>query len=124
MKALKSLGIAAFALSLSPAALASSTDAAAVVKAATGVEDRQPVGESSQFKKGDRVFVWSQIKNADGQSVDHVWKRDGKEFWRAHFDVASASWRVNSRVANAASGSYVVDVTAGDDVLGSVSFTV
>jgi hypothetical protein len=96
----------------------------AEVKAASGVENRQPTGESSSFKKGDRVFVWSQIRNADGQTVDHVWKRDGQEVWRAHFDVGSSRWRVHSRMPNAAAGSYDVQTVAGERVLGAVHFSV
>src|SRR5262249_30228140 len=96
----------------------------ATAKAATGVENRLPVGEASKFKKGDRIFVWSEVLGADGQSVEHVWKRDGKEFRRARFDVQSRRWRVNSRMQDAHPGSYVVEVVAGDKVIGSVNFTV
>lgn len=128
MKSRRSLLVVAVALSISAPALAQEEDeageAAAVVKAATGIENREPTGESSQFKTGDRIFVWSQIKNASGQSIEHVWKRDGKELRRARFTMGSSSWRVNSRISNAAPGNYLVEVTSGEDVLGSTRFTV
>jgi hypothetical protein len=96
----------------------------AVIKAASNIEERQPVGEASVFKKGERVYVWSHIKGADGKNVDHVWKRNGAEFYRAHFEIASSSFRVFSRTSGAAAGSYEVDVMCGDNKLGTATFTV
>ena len=115
----------ALALTVAPrTARAEATAASATSKACTSVENRLPVGESTKFKKGDRIFVWSEIKGAEGQSVEHVWKKDGTELRRARFNVTSGNWHTNSRVPSAAAGSYVVDVVMGDKVIGSVSFTV
>lgn len=94
------------------------------VKAATAVENRQPVGENTRFTRGERVYVWSQIDHADGDEVEHVWKRDGKELRRARFEVGSSRWRVSSRLTSAPPGTYDVDVTAGGEVLSTVHFTV
>lgn len=105
-----------------PAAAAG--EASAVVKAATEIQNREPVGEATQFKKGDKIYVWSQLRNLEGQSIDHVWKKDGKELYRAHLDVGSKSWRTNSRRQNAQPGSYVVEVMQGETQLGSIAFTV
>ncbi len=105
---------------------AAHTDAAAEVKAGTGIEDREPTGVASAFKKGDTVFVWSNITDADGQTVEHVWKLDGKEVFKVSFEVKSKRWRVNSRRRNLAAGAYVVEATTDDGKkkLGEVAFKV
>jgi hypothetical protein len=123
MKKLATALVATLALSLSAPARAEG-DPEALVKAASGIAGRDPTGEATAFKSGERVFAWSQIKNAGGQSVEHVWKRDGKEIWRARFDVGGNKWRVNSHRSSIEPGSYLVEVTSGDKVLGSVQFTV
>ena len=98
--------------------------AKAEVKAATGIENRLPTGEANTFKAKDNIFVWSEVTGADGQDVEHVWKRDGKEVRRAKFTIGARRWRMNSRMRSAAKGAYVVEVVLGDNKLGEVSFTV
>ena len=98
--------------------------ARAEVKAATGIEDRKPTGEATKFEAGTLVYVWSQVFDAKDREVEHVWKRDGKEFRRAKFQIGSVRWSVNSRMPKAKKGAYVVEVVAGEDKLGEVSFTV
>ncbi len=107
-------------------ARAANADAAAEVKAGTGIEDREPTGVANTFKKGDTVFVWSNITDADGQTVEHVWKLDGKEVFKVSFEVKSKRWRVNSRRRNLATGAYVVEATMDDGKkqLGEVAFKV
>jgi len=94
------------------------------VKAATGIEKREPTGEADKFEAGTTIYVWSRVFDADGEDVEHVWKRDDKEFRRAKFHIGSVRWTVNSRQRNAKKGSYVVEVVRGEDKLGEVSFTV
>ena len=100
------------------------TDAKAEVKAATGIENRLPTGEGTTFPAKSTVYVWSEVNGANGQDVEHVWKKDDKEIRRAKFHVGAKRWRMNSRAASAAKGSYVVEVVLGDKVLGDVKFTV
>jgi hypothetical protein len=111
-----------FALALATPALADAPTA--TVKAATAVENREPVGEATRFRRGERVYVWSQIEHADGDEVEHVWKRDGKELRRARFAVRSSRWRMSSHLSSAPPGSYDVDVTDGGTVLLTVRFVV
>ena len=103
---------------------AAGDDAKAEVRAATGIENKLPTGVSATFKANDTVFVWSEVTGASGQEVEHVWKRDGKEFRRAKFAIGSKRWKTNSRMRNAGKGAYVVEVVLGDKALGEVSFTV
>ncbi len=103
-----------------PAAKAPRAD----VKAATGIENRKPTGEATSFPAGTLIYVWSQIYDANGQEVEHVWKRDGKEFRRAKFPIGSVRWSRNSRMPSAKKGSYVVEVMLGEDKLGEIAFTV
>jgi len=98
--------------------------AKAEVKAATGIEDRKPTGEATSFKSGTLIYVWSQVTGAKGQEVEHVWKRNDKEFRRARFSIGSVRWNMNSRMPNAGKGSYVVEVVLGEEKLGEVAFTV
>lgn len=106
-----------------PAASAS-TDVSAEVKAATAIENREPTGESASFKAGEKIYVWSKIKGAEGEDIEHVWKRDGKEVFRAKLEVQSKVWRTNSRMQKPKAGDYVVEVMGKDKTLGSVSFKV
>jgi len=103
---------------------AAASGAHAEVKAATGIEDRKPTGEAATFKAGTLIYVWSQVTSAKGQEVEHVWKREGKEFRRAKFSIGSVRWSMNSRMPGAARGSYVVEVVVGEEKLGEVAFTV
>jgi hypothetical protein len=98
--------------------------ASAEVKAGTGVEKHEIVGEATSFPSGTTVWVWSRVVNGEG-NVKHVWKRDGKEVWTATMPVGSKSWATSSRRTIPTAGSWQVDVTteAGAQ-LGTVSFTI
>jgi hypothetical protein len=98
--------------------------AAAEVKAAKGVENKLPVEEGTSFDKGTKVWVWSLVTGADGQTVKHVWKRDGKDEWTANLKIKSAKYTTHSR-RNVRAGEYTVEVLAEDgSKIGEVSFSV
>ncbi|MEZ4360978.1 MAG: DUF2914 domain-containing protein [Kofleriaceae bacterium] len=107
------------------AAQAGDQEASAEVKVAKGVENREPVEEGDTFPAGTTVWAWTRILNGEGE-VKHVWKRDGKELWRATLDVRSKKWTTYSRRKLNKPGSYSVDVVGGpeDTVIGTVSFTI
>lgn len=113
--------VSASILAIAPGAQA---DPAAEAKAATKIENREPVDPGTSFKSGDTVYVWSSVTGAEGKTVQHVWKKDGKELRRAQFPVKSARWRVNSKLQYAAAGEYVVEVVAEEQKLTEVSFKV
>ena len=98
--------------------------ASAEVKAGTGVEKHEVVGEAASFPAGTTVWVWSRVTNGEG-SVKHVWKRDGKEVWTATLPVGSKLWTTSSRRTIPAAGSWEVAVTSdAGAALGTVSFTI
>lgn len=98
--------------------------AAAEVKAAKGVENKEPVEEGTSFAAGDKVFVWSRITGAANTTIKHVWKKNGQEIWFATLPVKSTRWTTSSR-RTVQPGQYVVEVQAEDgSVLGSVTFDV
>jgi hypothetical protein len=100
------------------------SSASAEVKAGTGVEKHEIVGEAASFPAGTTVWVWSRITNGEG-SIKHVWKRDGKEVWTATLPVGSKAWATSSRRTIPAAGSWQVDVTSeAGQQLGTVSFTI
>ena len=98
--------------------------ATAEVKAGTGVEKHEIVGEANSFPAGTTVWVWSRVLNGEG-NIKHVWKLDGKEVWTATLPVGSKRWSTQSRRAIPKAGSWQVDVqTEAGAQLGTVSFTI
>jgi len=103
---------------------AAATDVSAEVKAGTGVEKREIVGEAQTFAAGTTVWVWSKITNGEG-AVKHVWKRDGKAAWTATLKVGSKRWSTQSRRTIPKAGSWEVDVQTADGTsIGTVAFKV
>jgi hypothetical protein len=98
--------------------------ASAEVKAGTGVEKHEIVGEATSFPAGTTVWVWSRVTNAEG-NVKHVWKHDGKEVWTATLPVGSKLWSTQSRRTIPSAGSWEVEVqTEAGASIGTVSFTI
>jgi hypothetical protein len=96
----------------------------AEIKAGTGVESHEIVGEAATFSPGTTVWVWSRIRNGEG-NVKHVWKQDGKELWSATLPIGSKRWSTQSRRTLSRAGEYEVDITTDDGTsLGAVKFTV
>ena len=111
------------ALALSFASIAYA-DPSAEVKAGTGVEKHEVVGEAATFPAGTTVWVWSRIMEGE-PSVKHVWKRDGQEVWTATLKVGGKKWSTQSRRAIPKAGAWEVDVqTADGKSLGTVAFKV
>lgn len=94
------------------------------VKAAAGVEDREPVEVSDRFDAGANVIVWSRIDNGNGTTVRHVWTRNGDQVWERAMDIGSNRWRTWSR-SGVSAGEYTVEVVTEDGtILGQAAFTV
>jgi len=107
-----------------PAQAKPATDASAEVKVGTGVEKFEITGESATFPAGTTVWVWSRVKNGEG-NIKHVWKRDGKEAWTATLAIGGKNWATQSRRTIPKAGEWEVDVQTEAGVsLGSVKFSV
>ena len=110
------------------AAAAPATDKAEVTLViGSGVEDRQvvPFDEGKSPGAGDNVYAWMQVKGFDGDSVQQVWLRDGKEVARHTLTIGSPHrWRSWSR-HRVSEGSYEVKVLGADESeLAKQTFTV
>jgi len=107
-----------------PSTTAPSSGATAEVKAGTGVEKREIVGEAATFPAGTTVWVSSKLINAEG-TVKHVWKRDGKAVWTATLNVGGKKWSTSSRRTIPKAGSWEVEVQTADGAsIGTVAFAV
>jgi len=84
----------------------------------TGIEDRVPVGESTQFfESAARIYCYTRISGAaDTLDVAHVWYFDGEEKARVDLAVRSASWRTwsSKKMLPGWSGLWRVDVLGPD----------
>ena len=108
-----------------PAPDAEPVAAGAEVKAAKGIENREPVEEGASFPSGTKVWVWSRITGARDTKVKHVWKFDGKEIWSTPLAVRSDKWVTHSRRQLKKAGEYTVEVVGADGTaLGSVTFSI
>lgn len=107
-----------------PAPATAGAAASAEVQAAKGVDKKVPVEPGSTFSAGTKVWVWSRISGANGTTVKHVWKKDGKAVWTASLKVGSVKWTTSSR-HQCKAGAWTVEVVGADGAtLGSVDFTV
>ncbi len=93
---------------------------------ATSVENREPVGENSEFPaSAGTVSCWTKVTAATPPvTIKHVWYFGDKKVFEQSLELKLASTRTWSSKA-VKPGSWKVDVT--DDagaVLSSVSFTV
>jgi hypothetical protein len=93
----------------------------------SGVEDRVVVGESDTFPEGTEVVFWTMVEGgASGDSIDHVWIREGEEVVTVGLAVGSARWRTWSRktLYPGAAGAWSVEARDREgNVLATVSFT-
>ena len=96
---------------------------------ATGIEDREPIGESTTFSADvGTVYFFTEITgDFDETRIHHVWLREGEEVARVPLTVRGPRWRTwsSKRIPPEWSGNWTVRIVLGDDqVLGTVDFTV
>lgn len=76
----------------------------------TGVIDRQLVGQSDRFAVGSKVVFWTHVRGGRaGDTIDHVWFRDGVLVGAASLTVGSPDWRTQSRRLLDPPGTWVVE---------------
>lgn len=96
------------------------------ILAATGVENRVPVGEAVTFGKAvERVYVWTRITaERTPVKIKHVYYFEGKKAGEIELMVNSSPYRVWSN-KSVRPGSWKVEVTdEAGAVLASLEFTV
>ena len=85
----------------------------------TGIEERLPVGENTQFfESAERIYCYTRINGAaDTLDVTHVWYYGDEEKARVDLTIKSASWRTwsSKKMLPAWSGAWRVDVLGPDE---------
>ncbi|MCP4550107.1 MAG: TonB family protein [bacterium] len=91
-----------------------------------GVVNRELATRDSLFAENDRVYCWMLIEGGQvGDTVQQVWKRNGRMIQEIDLTLKSASWRTWSYKTLFAglSGSWEVEILDGDGrLLGRRSF--
>jgi Protein of unknown function (DUF2914) len=96
---------------------------------ATGVEDREPVGEGTTFP-GDvgQLAAWSSITGAEGTTIEHVWRfPEGDIEAVVPLSIGGSPWRTWStkQIPPEWAGDWVVEVRdAAGNVLATANITV
>ena len=84
----------------------------------SGIEDRLPVGESTQFFESvERLYCYTRINGAaDTLEVTHVWFFGDEEKARVPLTIKSASWRTwsSKKMLDAWAGVWRVDILGPD----------
>jgi hypothetical protein len=63
----------------------------------TAVLDHEPQDSVTSLTTGDsKILFFTELRDLEGQTVTHVWERDGVEMARVPFVVGAARWRVYS----------------------------
>ncbi|MFB3922483.1 MAG: DUF2914 domain-containing protein [Terriglobia bacterium] len=94
--------------------------------AATSVENREPVGEATEFESTvGTVYCWSKISAASvPATIKHIWYVGDKQVFEKALDIKFPSTRTWT-AKSVKPGSWRVDITdEAGTVLSSVSFTV
>ena len=106
---------------LSPLAIPSSRPPSASTLAVTGsgvgtaVVDRQLVGKADRFAPGSQVVFWTHIVGGrNGDTIDHVWFRDGSPVGASSLSVGSSDWRTQSRRVLEPPGEWAVEARDAD----------
>lgn len=74
-----------------------STGTVARAQFTSAIQDREPVDKvSTLLNDKQRVYFFSEIKDAPNQKITHRWEHDGKVVSETSFDIGGNRWRVYS----------------------------
>jgi hypothetical protein len=94
---------------------------------ALGIEEREPVDTGSVFPADvGRVWLWTEVAGAEGQTFSHVWSH-GENEWTVEVRIAANHWRTwsNKSIPPEWTGEWKVEVRDGSGtVLRTLTFTV
>ena len=64
----------------------------------TGVENRQLVGRGNRFTEGATVWFWTRVQGGrSGDTIRHVWLREGRPQGTIELNIGGSHWRTQSR---------------------------
>jgi hypothetical protein len=92
-----------------------------------GIEEKQPVGENTQFfERAEKIYCYTRITGGtDSSAVWHKWYFGDEEKASVRLPVRSTSWRTwsSKKMIDAWVGAWRVDVVdEGGEVIGSREF--
>ena len=94
----------------------------------TAVEEREPVGVAESFPASiDRLYCFTDLRGAEGETVVHAWIHEGTTRARVELTARADRWRTwsSKQILPAWTGQWEVKVlTAEGAVLHTSSFTV
>lgn len=104
-----------------------STGTVARAQFTSAIQDREPVDKvSNLLNDKNRVYFFSEIKDAPNQKITHRWEHDGKVVSETSFDVGGNRWRVfsNKTLDPKQTGEWKVSVVdEAGSTLGASTFT-
>ncbi len=93
----------------------------------TGIEDREPIGQAESFSNVHKLYLFSEINDAeDTSSIKHIWYFGDKKMLEIELAVNGQRWRTWSyKNIYGVKGDWRAEVVAfSGEVLSTVSFTV
>lgn len=104
-----------------------STGTVARAQFTNAIQDREPVDKvSNLLNDKNRVYFFSEIKDAPNQKITHRWEHDGKVVSETSFDIGGNRWRVysNKTLDPQQTGEWKVSVVdEAGSTLGASTFT-
>jgi hypothetical protein len=104
-----------------------STGTVARAQFTSAIQDREPVDKvSNLLNDKNRVYFFSEIKDAPNQKITHRWEHAGKVVSETSFDVGGNRWRVysNKTLDPQQTGEWKVSVVdEAGSTLGTSTFT-
>jgi hypothetical protein len=89
------------------------------------VVNRRLQGRGDRFEEGTTVSFWTRVVGGRrGQSLRHVWLRDGRAVQSVTLEIGGPHWRTHSRKTLWGTGSWTVEARGADgEVLAEATFT-
>ena len=110
-----------------PAAQPKSTGVVARAQFTSEIQDREPVDKvSNLINDKNRIYYFSEIKDASNQKLTHRWEHNGKVMSETSFDIGGDRWRVfsNKTLDPSQTGEWKVSVVdEAGSTLGANTFT-
>jgi len=110
-----------------PIAQTKSTGVVARAQFTSEIQDREPVDKvSSLINDKNRIYYFSEIKDASNQKLTHRWEHNGKVMSETSFDIGGDRWRVfsNKTLDPSQTGEWKVSVVdEAGSTLGTNTFT-